>query len=49
MVTVQTVGLLRERMSQCYRREGVNHLENCKEQVQAYWDAIRSLKQQNAI
>mmetsp|Transcript_8566 Transcript_8566/g.21293 ORF Transcript_8566/g.21293 Transcript_8566/m.21293 type:complete len:103 (+) Transcript_8566:78-386(+) len=30
----------REEVRQCYRREGVNHLDNCKEFVQAYLAAI---------
>ena len=28
--------LHRENLRWCYRREGVNHMENCKEEVQAY-------------
>lgn len=30
----------REELRQCYRREGVNHLENCKPFVEAYLAAI---------
>lgn len=44
LVTVATVRLLREKMKHCYRVEGVNHQENCKTYVQAYYDAITAAK-----
>jgi hypothetical protein len=42
---VATIKLLRERMTQCYRVEGVNHKEKCKEFAESYMQAIGTLKQ----
>ncbi|KAL3811877.1 hypothetical protein ACHAXA_005543 [Cyclostephanos tholiformis] len=35
-VAYETVRLLRRDVIECYRREGVNHYENCKGPVEAY-------------
>ena len=35
-VAYETVRLLRKDVILCYRKEGVNHFENCKEQVEKY-------------
>mmetsp|Transcript_31666 Transcript_31666/g.75585 ORF Transcript_31666/g.75585 Transcript_31666/m.75585 type:complete len:112 (-) Transcript_31666:126-461(-) len=35
-VAIETVRLLRRDVIECYRREGVNHYENCKEPVEKY-------------
>lgn len=35
-VAVETVRLLRQDVIACYRKEGVNHYENCKEPVERY-------------
>ncbi|EKX42379.1 hypothetical protein GUITHDRAFT_153600 [Guillardia theta CCMP2712] len=32
---------LRHLLRECYRREGVNHKDNCKEFAQAYFEAIQ--------
>ncbi len=32
----ETVRLLRRDVIECYRKEGVNHYENCKEPVEKY-------------
>ena len=32
----ETVRLLRKDVIECYRKEGVNHYENCKEPVEKY-------------
>jgi NADH-ubiquinone oxidoreductase subunit 10 len=39
-VAYETVRLLREDVIECYRREGVNHYENCKDVNQKYYDLI---------
>lgn len=39
-VAIETVKLLRRRVIDCYRKEGVNHYENCKEVCQEYFDQI---------
>lgn len=39
-VAVEEAKILREKVSACYRREGVNHLENCKDIVAEYVDKI---------
>ncbi|KAL7428559.1 hypothetical protein ACHAXM_001319 [Skeletonema potamos] len=35
-VAYETVRLLRRDVIECYRKEGVNHYENCKEPVEKY-------------
>mmetsp|Transcript_881 Transcript_881/g.1815 ORF Transcript_881/g.1815 Transcript_881/m.1815 type:complete len:113 (-) Transcript_881:591-929(-) len=35
-VAVETVRLLRRDVIECYRKEGVNHYENCREVVDKY-------------
>ncbi|KAL9178581.1 hypothetical protein ACHAXT_001919 [Thalassiosira profunda] len=35
-VAYETVKLLRRDVIECYRKEGVNHYENCKEPVERY-------------
>jgi NADH-ubiquinone oxidoreductase subunit 10 len=40
-VAYETVRLLREDVIECYRREGVNHYENCKDVSQKYYDIIK--------
>ncbi|KAL7530073.1 hypothetical protein ACHAWF_003249 [Thalassiosira exigua] len=35
-VAYETVRLLRRDVIECYRKEGVNHYENCQEQVKTY-------------
>jgi hypothetical protein len=35
-VAYETVRLLRRDVIECYRKEGVNHYENCKEPVERY-------------
>jgi hypothetical protein len=38
-----TPQLLRERVQQCYLKEGVNHYQNCKEEVKAYLESIKNV------
>ncbi|KAJ3328254.1 hypothetical protein HDU76_010307 [Blyttiomyces sp. JEL0837] len=40
VVTAEIV-TLRDKMRWCYRREGVNHLQNCRHLTQQYLDLIR--------
>eukprot|EP00518_Triparma_eleuthera_P002743 CAMPEP_0182458892 /NCGR_PEP_ID=MMETSP1319-20130603/4120_1 /TAXON_ID=172717 /ORGANISM="Bolidomonas pacifica, Strain RCC208" /LENGTH=109 /DNA_ID=CAMNT_0024657671 /DNA_START=234 /DNA_END=559 /DNA_ORIENTATION=+ len=39
-VEIETVKLLRQDVISCYRKEGVNHYQNCREYVDAYVAAI---------
>ena len=39
-VAYETVKLLRQKVIHCYRKEGVNHYENCREETQALYDVI---------
>ncbi len=39
-VEIETIKLLRQDVIHCYRKEGVNHYANCKDQVDAYVKAI---------
>jgi hypothetical protein len=39
-VAYETVKLLRQKVIQCVRTEGVNHYENCLDVTQAYYDTI---------
>ncbi|KJE97983.1 hypothetical protein CAOG_08042 [Capsaspora owczarzaki ATCC 30864] len=36
LILTEVTAIFREQTSACYRREGVNHLENCKDVVEAY-------------
>ncbi|KAI9101333.1 hypothetical protein DFS34DRAFT_578253, partial [Phlyctochytrium arcticum] len=38
------IGVLRDKMRWCYRREGVNHLENCRHINQQYLDLMREMR-----
>jgi hypothetical protein len=39
-VAYETVKLLRQRVIHCYRKEGVNHYENCRQEAQDLFDII---------
>mmetsp|Transcript_15361 Transcript_15361/g.21702 ORF Transcript_15361/g.21702 Transcript_15361/m.21702 type:complete len:109 (-) Transcript_15361:87-413(-) len=39
-VAYETVKILRKRVIECYRKEGVNHYDNCKKPVADYYDVI---------
>merc|ERR1719384_1175141 len=39
-IAIETVRLLRQDVIDCYRREGVNHFENCKEVNETYYKVI---------
>lgn len=39
-IAYETVKLLRRDVIACYRKEGVNHYENCRKEYQALYDVI---------
>jgi NADH dehydrogenase (ubiquinone) 1 beta subcomplex subunit 10 len=39
-VAYETVKLLRQKVIACYRKEGMDHYEHCREVGQAYYDVI---------
>lgn len=39
-IAFETVRHLRKDVIDCYRKEGVNHYENCKEVCQAYYNVV---------
>lgn len=39
-VAIETLRLLRQRVIICYRKEGVNHYENCRKVVEDYHEII---------
>eukprot|EP00511_Aplanochytrium_stocchinoi_P000060 CAMPEP_0204821804 /NCGR_PEP_ID=MMETSP1346-20131115/11_1 /ASSEMBLY_ACC=CAM_ASM_000771 /TAXON_ID=215587 /ORGANISM="Aplanochytrium stocchinoi, Strain GSBS06" /LENGTH=68 /DNA_ID=CAMNT_0051947719 /DNA_START=363 /DNA_END=572 /DNA_ORIENTATION=- len=41
MIAVEQTKMLREKVAACYRAEGVNHYQNCKEIVDQYISRIR--------
>ena len=41
-MATETVKILRERVKQCYMKEGLNHYENCRKVAQDYVDVITS-------
>jgi NADH dehydrogenase (ubiquinone) 1 beta subcomplex subunit 10 len=44
LVRTQEITIIREKLKWCYRREGVNHLENCREIANQYLDLISAIK-----
>eukprot|EP00227_Mantoniella_beaufortii_P009344 CAMPEP_0197592000 /NCGR_PEP_ID=MMETSP1326-20131121/14357_1 /TAXON_ID=1155430 /ORGANISM="Genus nov. species nov., Strain RCC2288" /LENGTH=112 /DNA_ID=CAMNT_0043157611 /DNA_START=142 /DNA_END=480 /DNA_ORIENTATION=+ len=41
-IKVETAKLYRERVQECYKLEGVNHYQNCKEHVKNYMESIKN-------
>lgn len=39
-IAIETLRIIRTRVQECYRREGVNHYENCQKEVKDYYDII---------
>ena len=39
-VAYETVRLLRRDVIECYRKEGVNHYQNCKEVTERYYNVV---------
>ncbi|KAI8818677.1 uncharacterized protein EV422DRAFT_161715 [Fimicolochytrium jonesii] len=44
MVRFQEVHVVRDKMRWCYRREGVNHLQNCRHLAQQYLDLMKEVR-----
>lgn len=40
-VAYETVRLLREDVIECYRKEGVNHYENCREVAEKFYNLVQ--------
>jgi len=40
-VAYETVRLLREDVIECYRKEGVNHYENCRDVAEKYYNLVK--------
>jgi hypothetical protein len=40
-VAYETVKLLRQRVIECYRKEGVNHYENCREVATDFYNVVK--------
>ena len=41
-IAVEEVKIMQERLRECYIKEGVNHLENCKDLREALWKKIHT-------
>jgi hypothetical protein len=39
-VAYETVKLLRQKVIECYRKQGVNHYEDCRDVGQQYYDVV---------
>jgi len=48
-VAVETLKILRTRLRDCYRAEGVNHHAKCRPHVEAYLKAIEQTKTLDAL
>jgi NADH dehydrogenase (ubiquinone) 1 beta subcomplex subunit 10 len=44
LVRTQEIKIIRDKLIWCYRREGVNHLQNCKELSEFYFQVIGETK-----
>ncbi|KAJ3099050.1 hypothetical protein HK100_004969 [Physocladia obscura] len=44
LVRAEEVNFVRENLKWCYRREGVNHLQNCRHLTQQYLELMRAAK-----
>ncbi|KAG6557036.1 hypothetical protein Mapa_000962 [Marchantia paleacea] len=43
LIAIEMAKVLRERVQQCYRREGVNHYQKCRQHVKNYLASIRNV------
>jgi len=43
-VKVMELRIVREKLGECYRREGVNHMETCKHLAERYLDMLKDSK-----
>ncbi len=44
LVRSQEIVVLRDKLKWCYRREGVNHFQNCRHLAQQYMDLLGQMK-----
>ncbi|TPX71246.1 hypothetical protein CcCBS67573_g06297 [Chytriomyces confervae] len=44
LVRTEEINYVREKMKWCYRREGVNHLQNCRHLTMQYMELARAAK-----
>ncbi|KAI8911604.1 hypothetical protein EDD86DRAFT_202831 [Gorgonomyces haynaldii] len=44
LVRNQEISIVRDKLKWCYRKEGVNHLENCRELAHQYLDLLNTMK-----
>ncbi|KAJ3396005.1 hypothetical protein HDU92_004308 [Lobulomyces angularis] len=44
MIRMQETLIIRDKMKWCYRREGVNHLQNCRHLVLQYMDLLKEMR-----
>ncbi|KAJ3343433.1 hypothetical protein HDU83_005666 [Entophlyctis luteolus] len=44
LVRTEEINFLREKMKWCYRREGVNHLQNCRHLTMQYLEMVRAAR-----
>ena len=42
----EELNILQERLSDCVKREEVNHLQRCRPQAMAYWNSFRKYRSQ---
>uniref|UniRef100_B8LPH6 NADH dehydrogenase [ubiquinone] 1 beta subcomplex subunit 10-B n=1 Tax=Picea sitchensis TaxID=3332 RepID=B8LPH6_PICSI len=42
-IGIETAKILKEKVKWCYRKEGVNHLQKCREIVRQYLDSTRGI------
>jgi NADH dehydrogenase (ubiquinone) 1 beta subcomplex subunit 10 len=43
-IELEKVKILRQRVSDCSRKEGVNHMQNCRKEVKEYMTALREYR-----
>jgi NADH dehydrogenase (ubiquinone) 1 beta subcomplex subunit 10 len=42
LIAIEQTKIIREKLRDCYHKEGVNHYENCREIAQAYIERIQA-------
>lgn len=43
-IELERVKILRQRVSDCNRKEGVNHMQSCRKEVKEYMTALRAYR-----
>lgn len=44
LVRMQEINIVRDKLKWCYRREGVNHFQNCRHLSMQYMDLLKQFK-----